>query len=160
VTGTSATFDSEAGYRAAIALTLAGARRELRIFDRNLVNMGLEERAQIELLGRFLAAGSDRQVRVVVHDLAPLQARLPRLLALLRDHAHQVEVRVSPEHLHHLADCWLLADGESGAIRFHADHARGKVVTAMPTEIKPWWQRAEDLGGESGVCVPWAVAGL
>lgn len=160
MTGTSAPFDSEAGYRAAIALTLAGAQRELRIFDRDLTAMGLEERAQVALLDRFLAANADRQLHVVVHDLAPLQARLPRLLALLRDHAQQVVVRVTPEHLRHLADCWLLADGSSGTIRFHADHARGKVVAALPAEIKPWWQRADDLGAESETCTPWAVAGL
>jgi hypothetical protein len=160
VTGTSATFDSEAGYRAAIALTLAGAQRELRIFDRDLTQTGLEERAQIDLLSHFLGMGRDRQLRVIVHDLAPLQSRLPRLLALLRDYAQQVEVRVTPEHLRHLADCWVLADGNSGAIRFHTDHARGKVVSAIPTEIKPWWQRAEDLDPESERCVPWAVAGL
>jgi hypothetical protein len=160
VSGTSTPFDSEAGYRAAIALTLAGAQRELRIFDRDLTPMGLEERAQIELLTRFLAAGHDRRLRVIVHDPAPLQSRLPRLLALMRSYAHQVEVRVTPEHLRHLADCWLLADQASGVIRFHADHARGKVVAALPTEVKPWWQRADDLGAESEACVPWAVAGL
>lgn len=160
MTGTSAPFDSEAGYRAALALTLAGAQRELRIFDRDLTAMGLDERAQVALLDRFLAAGRDRQLRVVVHDLAPLQARLPRLLALLRDYAQQVEVRLAPEHLRHLADCWLLADGGSGTIRFHTDHARGKVIVALPVEIKPWWQRADDLAAESEPCIPWAVAGL
>jgi hypothetical protein len=160
MTGTIELFDSEAGYRAAIALTLAGAQRELRVFDRDLTHMGLEERAEIDLLSRFLAAGRDRQLRVVVHDLAPLQSRLPRLLALMRDHAQQVEVRVTPAHLHHLADCWLLADGSSGTIRFHADQARGKLVAAIPAEIKPWWQRADSLGAESESCVPWAVAGL
>jgi hypothetical protein len=160
VTGTSVPFDSEAGYRAAIALTLAGAQRELRIFDRDLTLMGLEERAQIDVLSRFLAAGRDRQLRVVVHDPAPLQVRLPRLLALLRDYAQQVDVRVTPEHLRHLADGWLLADGSAGTIRFHVDHARGKVVAALPAEIKPWWQRADDLAAESGASAPWAVAGL
>lgn len=160
MTGTSAPFDSEAGYRAAIALTLAGVQRELRIFDRDLAGMGLDERAQVALLDRFLAAGPDRQLHVVVHDLAPLQAHQPRLLALLRDYAQQVQVRVTPEHLRHLADCWLLADGSSGVIRFHADHARGKVVVALPSEIKPWWQRGDDLGAESEACTPWAVAGL
>jgi hypothetical protein len=160
VTGTSAPFDSEAGYRAAIALTLAGAQRELRIFDRDLTSMGLEERAQVEMLGRFLAAGRDCRLSVIVHDVAPLQSRLPRLLTLMRDYAQQVEVRATPEHLRNLADCWVLADGDSGVIRFHADHARGKLVAALPAEIKPWWQRADDLGAEAGICIPWAVAGL
>lgn len=160
MTGTSVLFDSEAGYRAGIALTLAGAQRELRIFDRDLLQMGLEERSQVEHLATFLAAGSNRRLHVVVHDVAPLQSRQPRLLALLRDFAHQVEVRVTPEHLRHLAECWLLADETVGTIRFHGDHARGKTVIALPAEIKPWWQKAGDLAAESELCIPWAVAGL
>lgn len=160
MTGTSAPFDSEAGYRAAIAWTLAGAQRELRVFDRDLTLMGLEERTHVDLLGRFLAVDRDRRLHVVVHDLTPLQSRLPRLLKLLCDNAQQVEIRLTPEHLRHLAECWLLADGSSGTIRFHVDHARGKVVAANPAEIKPWWLRANDLATESEACVPWAVAGL
>jgi len=160
VTETSAPFESEAGYRAAIALTLAGAQRELRVFDRDLTLMGLEERTHVDLLGRFLAVDRDRRLHVVVHDLTPLQSRLPRLLKVMRDNAQQVEIRVTPEHLRHLAECWLLADGSSGTIRFHVDHARGKVVAANPAEIKSWWLRANDLAAESEACVPWAVAGL
>jgi hypothetical protein len=160
MTAGSAPFDSETGYRAGISAILAGARRELRVFDRTLLPMGLEERATIEILSGFLAAGRDRRLHVVVHDPAPLQSRMPRLLGLLRDHASQVEVRVTPEHLRHLAESWVLADRESGIVRFHADHARGKCVVAVAAEIKPWWQRADDLQAESEACVPWAVAGL
>ncbi len=153
-------FDSEAGYRAAIACTLASAQREIRIFDRDLSHMGFDEIAQVELLNRFLSASTLCRLQVVVHDLAPLQSRLPRLLSLLRDHAHHVEVRQTPEHLRHLADCWVLTEQGNGTIRFHADHARGKLVTATPTETEPWWQRANDLWNESAPCTPWATAGL
>lgn len=160
MTAAAVPFDSEAGYRAGIALVLAAAQRELRIFDCNLVQMGLEDRSQAERLAAFLSAGSNHRLQVVVHDIVPLQSRLPRLLAVLRDFAHQVEVRVTPEHLHHLAECWVLADETGGTIRFHCDHARGKTVIALPAEIKPWWQKAGDLAAESEPCIPWAVAGL
>lgn len=160
MTGIVEPFDSEAGYRAAIALTLASALREIRIFDRDLTNMALDVRAQVELLERFLASGPDRRLRVVLHDPQPLQSRMPRLLSLMRDHAHQVEVRVTPGHLQSLPDCWVIADQGSGTIRFHADHARGKQIMGAPAEMKPWWQRAEDLWAESESCVPWATTGL
>lgn len=160
MTASNTLFDSEAGYRAAVALTIAGAQREIRIFDRDLQNLGLEERAKVELLNSFLAGRRERHLRIVVHDLAPLQSRLPRLLRLMRDYAHQVEVRVTPDHLRNLADCWVLADQESGTIRFHADHARGKCVIATPSEVKPWWQRSDDLLAEGETCIPWAIAGL
>jgi hypothetical protein len=160
VTEITETFDSEAGYRAAIALTLASALREIRIFDRDLTSMAIEDRAQIELLDRFLATGPDRRLQVVLHDSMPLQTRMPRLLALMREHAHQVEVRLTPEHLRKLADCWVIADQGNGTIRFHADHARGKRIMSAPMETRPWLQRADDLWAESQPCVPWTTTGL
>ena len=160
MTGIGTPFDSEASYRSAIALVITAAQKEIRIFDRTLVAMELDQRATVEILQHFLAASGDRRLHIVVHDVAPLQTRMPRLLALLRDFAHQVEVRIAPEHLRNLADCWVLADQASGAIRFHADHARGKYVVANTREIKPWWLRADDLMTESESCTPWAVAGL
>jgi hypothetical protein len=160
MTGTSAPFDSEAGYRAGIALTLTAAQREVRIFDCDLLQMGLDLREPVERLAVFLAASGNRRLQIVVHDVAPLQSRQPRLLGLLRDFAHQIEVRVTPEHLRHLAECWVLADEAGGTIRFHGDHARGKTIIALPAEIKPWWQKAGDLAAESEPCIPWAVAGL
>ena len=155
-----APFDSEAGYRAVIGLTLAAAEREIRIFDRDLLNMDLDSRARVALLSAFLKGHAGRRLIVIVHDPEPLQSRQPRLLGLLRDHAHQVEVRVTPESLRHLADCWVLADEEHGAIRFHFDHARGKHIIGARAEIRPWWQRSEDLHAESTPCIPWSVAGL
>jgi hypothetical protein len=160
MSGSVAPFDSEAAYRAAIDLTIAGAGRELRVFDRDLVAMAFEHRARIDLLNTFLAAGRDRKLVVILHDSSPLQARMPRLLNLMRNYAHQVDVRITPDHLRNLADCWLLADQENGVIRFHADHTRGKCVVASAGEIKPWWQRADDLLAEGESVTPWAVAGL
>jgi hypothetical protein len=153
-------FDSEAGYHAGIALILAGAQRELRIFDRNLMAMGLEERERVDALFGFLAADKNHLLRIAVHDIAPLQARQPRLLALLRSFSHQVDIRITPERLRDLAECWLLADASNGVIRFHADQARGKTVLALPAEIEPWWQKADELIAESKPCIPWAVVGL
>jgi hypothetical protein len=153
-------FDSEADYRAAIDLTLAGAQREIRIFDRDLRGMGLEERARVARLDDFLSSDRDCHLKVVLHDPDSLEAHLPRLLALMREHAHQIAVRRTPEHLRSLSDCWFLADAHSGTIRFHTDHARGKRVTNIPAEIQPWWRRADDLWEECEPCTPWLTTGL
>lgn len=160
MTGITTSFDSETDYRAAIALVITAARKEIRIFDRTLEPMGLELRSSVDRLRKFLVTNSHNRLRIIVHDVSPLQTRMPRLLALLRDQACQVDVRVTPEHLRRLADCWVLADMEAGTVRFHAEHARGKCAMAAPAEIKPWWQRADDLLNECESCTPWAVVGL
>lgn len=154
------TFASESGYRDALVAVIALARREIVCFDQDLIAMGLAETRTVALLSDFAQGGRQRRIRFAVHDAEPMAARAPRLIELLRRFSHVVEVRRTPDHLHHLAERWLLADAGSGVIRFHADHARGKLVTDEPTEIQGWWQRAEDLWADSEVCSPASVTGL
>jgi hypothetical protein len=157
---TTSAFDSEAGYRATIAVTLARAQREIRIFDRDLTDMDLGTRANVALLESFFATGLDRRLRVVLHDTTAIETKLPRLLALMTQHVAQIEVRRTPDHLRHLADCWLLADRRDGIIRFNADQARGKCIAESPPEVEPWWRRFDDHWLECEPCSPWAVTGL
>lgn len=152
-------FDSEAGYRAAIDATIQAACRELRIFDGDLERMALDEASRATLLVGFLAGDQNRRLHVVVHDPGPLRARHPRLLNLIRLHGHQIEIRQTPDHLRHLADRFVLADESHGAIRFHADHPRGKRISAETREIHPYWQRFDDLWLECQICTP-STAGI
>lgn len=154
------TFDSEAGYRQAIEATLAAARKEIRIFDRDLNRMGLETSAGADLLAAFLAGGTDRRIRIVVHYPDHLQQRFPRLLALLRRHSHTIEIRRTPDHLQSLADCGVLADERHGTLRTHADHPRGKLVVDDPKQIHPWWQRFDELWDACQPCSPATAVGL
>lgn len=153
-------FDSEAGFRTAIDRTLTAAKREIRIFDRDLCRMGLDDREHIVLLGTFLTGARIGHLRIVLHDIAPLEQRLARLVALIRQHSHAVEVRRTPEHLRRITDSWILADRTHGTIRFHDDHPRGKCITAQPREILPWWERFDDLWEASDLYTPGSVTGL
>lgn len=153
-------FDSEAGYRAALDATLAAARREVRVFDQDLQRMALEDPARVDALTRFLAGGRDRRLRLVLHDTTALELHSPRLIALIRRFGHAIEVRRTPDRLRHVADCWLLADESHGAIRFHADHPRGKQIVGDATAVHPWWQRFDELVEASEICSPGAAAGL
>lgn len=154
------TIDSETSYLEAIDATLAVARREIRVFDGDLTRMALGTRSRTELLKEFLAGAPDRRLLIVVHDIAPLEREMPRIIDLIKVYGHMIETRITPEHLRHLTDCWVLADQAHGTIRFHADHARGKWVAGMPAEVAPWWRRADDLWLEAQPCFPGATTGL
>lgn len=156
----SQTFASEADYRAAIDATLAAARREIRVFDQDLVRMDLEDPIRIAPLTQFLSGDRDRCLRIVLHDTTHLERHSPRLIALFQRFAHAVQLRRTPDHLRELADCWLLADEIRGAIRFHASQARGKLVTDDRNEIHPWWQRFDELWEASVTCSIGTATGL
>jgi hypothetical protein len=160
MSGLSQSFDTESSYRGAVGATLALAQREIRVFDRDLLALGFEESKRIDLMTVFLIANRSRRIHFVVHDDDPIQRLAPRLLAFLSRFGHAIEVRRTPEHLRHLSDCWVLADGAHGTIRFHRDHPRGKQIWNDKGQIGPWWQRAEDLWLESEPCSPASVTGL
>jgi hypothetical protein len=154
------TFDSEAGYRQAIDMMLALAQREIRVFDRDLLRMALEAPERAATIENFLAADRNRRLRMVLHRTDVLERQSPRLLAVIRRFGHAVEVRRTADHMSHLADCLVLADGLYATIRFHADHARGKRLAADPQGAAPYWRRFEDLWEAGEPLTPGVTAGL
>ena len=153
-------FDTEAGYRAAIDQLIGLARRELRIFDRDLRRMALAESGRSATLAAWLAADPLRRLAIVIHDTDPVAREMPRLSELLRRWPGRIEFRQSPEHLRHLADALLLADRSHGVVRFHADQPRGKQLHHAPAELAPYWQRFDDLWELSEPCLSSTVLGL
>lgn len=138
-------FDTYAAYRQAVADTVALARRELVVFDPDLRETGLESPSMEQALRAFLAAGRDNRVRIVVHRPEEVERACPRLMAVQRLHGNCLNFRQSPEDLRYLSECFLLADGSHAAIRFHAGHARGKLLIEQPDEVSGWRRRFEEL---------------
>jgi len=138
-------FDTRAAFLQALDEVLAGARKEVCIFDTDLKKLELDTRTRSEALAAFLAGGQDRKLRVALHDLDHLTRHSPRLMTLLKRYGHCFSVRQTPDSLRTLDDCLFLVDGISAAIRFHADFFRGKKLLEQPVEVHDWQQRFEDL---------------
>ncbi len=153
-------FDSETGFRNALDAAIGMATREIRIFDHNLERMMIDERDRADALATFLAESPTRRLCIVVHSPEHAATRLSRLRALVRRFPNAVEVRETSAELKHLADCFLLADQQHGAIRFHRDHARGKLIQHAADEIRPWWQRFDELWRNSSSCLAATQIGL
>ena len=145
VTPLESRFDTYQDYRQAVADLVALTRRELVIFDSDLGETGLESRDGIASLTRFLNAHRDNTLRLVLHDPDRVERNCPRLMALLKLRGHCISFRQSPEDLRRLTDCFMAADGHHAVIRFHADHARGKLLIEQPDEVGGLWKRFDAL---------------
>ncbi len=151
---------SEAEYRQACDKVMSHAQRELLIFDRDLAALQLDRKARLDLLAGFLQADHLRRIRIVLHDPAPLERDVPRLLQLIARFSHMIEARQSPDNLRHLADTHLLADGRHGVRRFHADQSRSAIILNDRASIHPWQQRFEELWQLSHPCLRLNTTGL
>lgn len=138
-------FDTYEAYRQAVAMVVMQAQRELAIFDPDLRETGLESRSGADHLTRLLTMSRARQLRIVLHDPDHLERHCPRLIKLLQNYAHVASLRRSPEHLRNLTDCFVVADGRHAVIRFHADHARGKLLIAQDEQVGNWQRRFGEL---------------
>lgn len=153
-------IESEAGFRQAIDEVIPLAEKEIRVFSGDLTRMAPEEPERVAALEAFLAGDRQRRLRIVVHDPEPMAKHMPRFVDLAVRRGHMIEVRQTPENLRSLADRFLLADDRHGVVRFHVDHARGKLVLFDPKELGPWQQRFQDLWLASTPCSPSTTLGL
>lgn len=153
-------IESEAGFRQAIDEVIPLAEKEIRVFSGDLTRMAPEEPERVAALESFLAGDRQRRLRIVVHDPEPMAKHMPRFVDLAVRRGHMIEVRQTPENLRSLADRFLLADDRHGVVRFHVDHARGKLVLFDPKELGPWQQRFQDLWLASTPCSPSTTLGL
>ena len=153
-------FTGEAEFRNALDEVIKTAEREVRIFDHNLERMKLSESARADALAAFLAVSPARRLYIVVHQPDHAETRCPRLHTLIRRFPNSVEIRETSAELKHISDCMLLADQAHGAIRFHRDHARGKLLLHSPEEIRPWWQRFDELWRSASPCLAPTRLGL
>ena len=153
-------FDTRAAYQKAIDDVLSRAVRELCIFDPDLKALELDGRDRADAIGAFLSGGRDRSLRIVLHDPDYLSRYAPRLSQLRKRYSHCFHVRQTPEALRSIADCFVLADGRNGVIRFHADHFRGKLLLDSPLVLHDWQQRFDELWAESVSCAAVTHLGL
>lgn len=151
---------TEADYRAGCAEVLRRAEREIRIFDRDLLAIRLDELQQADRLGEFLAADRSRQVRIVLHEPETVRKHAPRFMQLLSRFSHQMETREIPDNLRHLADTHILVDQRHGVRRFQFDQPRSALIIEDPPAISPWWDRFSELWEQSHACLGANTTGL
>jgi hypothetical protein len=153
-------FDDRAGYRAALDELLADCPGTLDIFDTDLVDTGLADAQRIAVLQQVLANDAKAAIRIVLHDPAMLQARMPRLLALCETHSHGVQVRQSPRNLRHVSELFMLTPPGSALVRFHGDHWRGKILRRDAPGCAGYASRFGQLWELSTCCISTTKLGL
>lgn len=146
-------------YQAAIDRLLPLAERELLIFDADLVQTSFETPARYAELLR-LVQHPDCRLRLALQSADHLRQRSPRLLELLRHHAHRMEVVEIPENLASLRDCMILADRRHGLIRFDHHQARSKLILDDEIKVAPYRQRFEAIWQEGGSPISATSTGL
>jgi hypothetical protein len=147
-------------YLEGVERLLGLARHELRIFDRDLGELGLDAAPSIARLREFLSASRVRRLYVAVHDTDFVMRRCPRLLALLGSFPRQMAVHQTEGEALKAQDCFVLADDRHLVRRSVAAQARGVLVLDDPKDCGSIRERFQEIWESSAPTVSPSVTGL
>lgn len=142
-------FHTHADYLAALDALIAEAQWRLRFYDATLEQSGFNAAARYAQLRAFCLGNPQRRIEMLLDDPTHVQTHCPRLMHLLRDFSHVVEIRQTESEIPRPAYGFALADHSSWLRRFDKDalpglwsrdDAAGAVL--LHQEFEQLWQRA------------------
>ncbi len=153
-------FDTNAGFQAAIDRLLAQSGRELRIFDSDLAAFKLNSPERVESLRAFLAASRVNRLYIVVHDPEPLIRTCPRMMNLLAQYTHAIQINRTAEEIRELQDSFVVLDRNHYVRRPVARFFRGAAGVNDETEALVMRSRFEEVWNASYPSVSSTTSGL
>ncbi|MBW8328901.1 MAG: hypothetical protein K0M48_07065, partial [Thiobacillus sp.] len=148
------TLETPAEFRAAFDTLLAGTHRQLRLYDRDLDLFDLDHAPRHAALRALCVAGGGRRIELLLDDISRVARSHPRLMQLVRDFGHVLEIRQADPDAPRPEQAFVLADRHGVVLRadkaavhgtLHPDDARDAVL--LHQEFKGMWQRAPGSHG-------------
>ncbi len=134
--------------------------RELRIFDPDLSELGVNSPQCIGMLSRFLRENRNHRVYVALHDTGHVTTRCPRLIALLGSHTEGLSIFRTQGDATRVQDCFVLADNDHLVRRPVRTQARGVLILNDPADCQPMRERFDEIWELSIPAVSANIAGL
>ena len=103
-------FHTHADYLAALDALITTAQWRLRFYDATLEKAGLNALARYQQLRAFCLGNPQRRIEILLDDPAYVQTHNPRLMSLLRDFSHVLEIRQTDSESERPAYAFALAD--------------------------------------------------
>jgi hypothetical protein len=123
-----APFEAPSEYTAALERILPLANMEIAVFDRDLRDGDWNSPSRQSVLRAFLLSPRSAKLTIVVHDTAYIAAHLPRLVALLTDFNHKMQILRTIEDGRNAWDAFTIVDRRHVVHRFHQNLMRGELV--------------------------------
>ncbi len=142
-------FATPAEFRAAFDALLAATHRQLRVYDHDLGLLDLDDAPRLAVLRTLCVAGGGRRIEILLDDISRVARDHPRLMLLLRDFGHVLEIRRAdpdaprPDQAFALADRHgVLLRADKGAVHgaLHEDDAAR--AAELNQGFEGMWQRS------------------
>ncbi len=118
-------FDGITDYINALDTVCASAQHSLNIFEQDFSDIGFNSEARYNALRHFLLGSPNNRLKLLAHDSQHLVRYCPRVMMLLREFSHSMEIFQTPAHLKGVTEPFAVADNTNYVRRYHFDDARG-----------------------------------
>ncbi|HEX7810516.1 MAG TPA: hypothetical protein VF460_01295 [Burkholderiales bacterium] len=148
-----------ADYAAALDAILEKPRKTVRIFE-NALGRDYNSPKRVESLRTFLLGNPRNRLRIVVHDMQSMDRNCPRLLNLLRVHAHSISIHETHQTAKAVYDPFVIVDDLHYVHRFHFEELRGLLALDDPIGTHTLIERFEEIWEASSPAVSATTLGL
>jgi hypothetical protein len=135
-------------------------QRELRIFDPDLAELGLNAAPRIDRLRGFLHGSRTHRLYIAVHETGFVTRHCPRMLSLLGSFPRQMLIHQTLGEALKAQDCFVIADDRHLVRRPVAAQPRGVLVLDEPVDCGSIRDRFEEIWESSTPTVSPSVTGL
>lgn len=138
-------FEAPSEYTAALDRILALAKTEIAVLDRDLRDGDWNAPGRQSVLRAFLLGSRASKLTIVVHDTAFIAAHLPRLLALLTDFSHKIQILRTIDDGRNAWDAFTIVDRRHVLHRFHQNVFRGELVLDAQAKAGELHERLDEI---------------
>jgi hypothetical protein len=143
-------FETPAELRSAFDALLAGTHRQLRLYDHDLGLLDLDHAPRHAALRALCVAGGGRRIELLLDNISRVARDHPRLMQLVRDFGHVLEIRQADPGAPRPDEAFVLADRHGVLLRadkaavhgtLHLDDVRNAAV--LNQNFDGMWQRSQ-----------------
>ena len=156
-------MESAVDARAALGEVITAATRDLCVFDVKPTTLrdrefgGLDH---VELIRAMLLAGRQHRVRIALHETTGIEGELPRVVALLRQFAGQLQIHRTVGIARDAQDVMVIADDHTIWRKPVATHTRSVFEGDDSIAVLPYLERFEEIWQSSERAVSDGALGL
>lgn len=136
-------------FRAAFDTLLAGTNRQLRVYDHDLGLLDIDQVPRHAALRALCVAGGGRRVELLLDDISRVVSNHPRLMQLVRDFGHVLEIRQADPDEPRPDQAFVLSDRHGVLLRADKTAVHGILHPEDPgralildQEFDSMWQRS------------------
>ena len=142
-------LDGNSDYVAALDKLCELAQHELIVFEKNYENTGFNSEVRYNTMRAFLLSNPNNRLHRLAHNTSHLVKHCPRVMLLLQQFAHSMQIYQTPQHLQHASEPFAVADQTHYVRRFHFDDPRGILAQNDPEGARMLQSRFLEMWSDS-----------